>query len=60
MSTDLIELGAHLVRIHEGVVQVALLEFRMPWEEGGVIVECFDCGFFRGGFCLWEKIDMDR
>lgn len=43
VTLDLIELLPHFFRRHEGVVEMALLEFLVAREEGFIIVERFDC-----------------
>ena len=40
---DLIEFLPDFFGGHEGVVEMALLELVVPGEEGGVVVEGFDC-----------------
>ena len=43
MPLDLVQFLADLFGRHEGVVQVALLEFVVAREEGFVVVEGLDC-----------------
>lgn len=43
MPPDLIQFLADLFGGHEGVVEVALLEFVVAREEGFVVVPIFDC-----------------
>lgn len=43
VALDLVELLPYLLRRHERIVEMALLEFVMPGEESFVVVEGFDC-----------------
>ena len=43
MALDLVEFLPDFFGGHEGVVEMALLEFIVAGEEGGVVVEGFDC-----------------
>lgn len=43
VALDLVELLPYLLRRHERIVEMALLELVMPGEESFVVVEGFDC-----------------
>ena len=43
MPLDLIQFLADLLRGHERIVEMALLEFVVAGEESGIVIEGFDC-----------------
>lgn len=52
MSLDQVKFLPHFFGRHEWVVEMALLEFVVPGEEGGVVVKGFDCMYVSVFFFL--------